>query len=55
VAVTAGVTLLHEPLTVSIVASFVLILGGSVLATARRRATPVADTPEPVSELAERA
>ncbi|GAA2259688.1 DMT family transporter [Actinomadura luteofluorescens] len=36
VAVAAGVVLLGEPLTGTIIASFVLILGGSVLATARR-------------------
>jgi drug/metabolite transporter (DMT)-like permease len=35
VAVTAGVALLGEPLTVSIIISFALILGGSVLATVR--------------------
>jgi drug/metabolite transporter (DMT)-like permease len=35
VAVTAGVALLGEPLSLPIVASFALILGGSVLATAR--------------------
>ncbi|MFC4944120.1 DMT family transporter [Pseudonocardia sp. GCM10023141] len=38
VAVTAGVLLLAEPLTVAIVVSFVLILAGSVLATAARKA-----------------
>jgi drug/metabolite transporter (DMT)-like permease len=35
VAVAAGVVILGEPLTVTIIASFVLILGGSVLATGR--------------------
>jgi len=37
VAVAAGVLLLGEPLTWPVVASFVLILAGSVLATARQR------------------
>jgi drug/metabolite transporter (DMT)-like permease len=37
VAVTAGVLLLGEPLTVTVVASFALILLGSALATGRRR------------------
>jgi drug/metabolite transporter (DMT)-like permease len=41
IAVAAGVLLLGEPLTVTVVGSFVLILVGSVLATARRRG-PVA-------------
>ncbi|MDL4816737.1 DMT family transporter [Actinomadura opuntiae] len=36
VAVVAGVLLLDEPLTGTIIASFALILGGSVLATVRR-------------------
>jgi len=40
VAVAAGVILLGEPLTGTIVASFVLILCGSVLATARRTPQP---------------
>lgn len=40
VAVTAGVVFLSEPLTGTIVASFVLILGGSVLATMRRAPKP---------------
>jgi drug/metabolite transporter (DMT)-like permease len=35
IAVAAGVLLLHEPLTAATVASFVLILGGSILATSR--------------------
>jgi drug/metabolite transporter (DMT)-like permease len=35
VAVAAGVLILGEPLTLTIIASFVLILGGSVLATGR--------------------
>lgn len=46
VAVAAGVTLLGEPLTGTIIASFVLILAGSVLATARQP-DPV---PEPVRQ-----
>ncbi|GAA1289996.1 DMT family transporter [Pseudonocardia aurantiaca] len=37
VAVAAGVTVLGEPLTAAILVSFVLILGGSVLATSRPR------------------
>ncbi|HEX4250096.1 MAG TPA: EamA family transporter [Pseudonocardia sp.] len=37
VAVAAGVLLLGEPLTTAVVAAFVLILSGSVLATARQR------------------
>ncbi len=44
VAVTAGVLVLGEPLTVTIVVSFALILAGSVLATAprgRKAVTPV--------------
>lgn len=46
VAVTAGVVFLNEPLTLPIVAAFVLILGGSVLATSR---TPAAETePQPI-------
>ncbi len=40
VAVTAGVLVLGEPLTASIVVSFALILAGSVLATAPRAAKP---------------
>ncbi|MFC6017865.1 DMT family transporter [Plantactinospora solaniradicis] len=40
VAVGAGVLLLGEPLSAPVVASFGLILGGSVLATARRRQFP---------------
>jgi drug/metabolite transporter (DMT)-like permease len=40
VAVTAGVLVLGEPLTASILVSFVLILAGSVLATAPRAARP---------------
>lgn len=44
VAVTAGVLLLGEPLTVTIIVSFALILGGSVLATMRQRGrTPAAE------------
>ena len=45
VAVTAGVLVLGEPLTATILVSFVLILAGSVLATAPRAAA----TPEPVA------
>jgi drug/metabolite transporter (DMT)-like permease len=37
VAVAAGVAVLGEPLTATILVSFVLILGGSVLATLRPR------------------
>ncbi|MEU5881036.1 DMT family transporter [Spirillospora sp. NPDC047279] len=46
VAVTAGVLLLDEPLTATIVVSFALILAGSLLATARRpaKADPEAPT-----------
>jgi drug/metabolite transporter (DMT)-like permease len=43
VAVVAGVVFLDEPLTGTIIASFVLILGGSVLATARRSASAAPD------------
>ncbi|GAA2150750.1 DMT family transporter [Actinomadura napierensis] len=55
VAVVAGVLLLDEPLSGTIIASFVLILGGSVLATVRRApaAGPVVAAPAvevPVSE-----
>jgi drug/metabolite transporter (DMT)-like permease len=46
VAVAAGVLLLSEPLTATILASFVLILGGSVLATAAPAGRP--RKPEPV-------
>ncbi|QFG23139.1 DMT family transporter [Actinomadura sp. WMMB 499] len=46
VAVVAGVLFLGEPLTGTILASFVLILGGSVLATIRPPAEPP-DTPVP--------
>jgi drug/metabolite transporter (DMT)-like permease len=42
VAVAAGVVVLGEPLTAPILASFVLILGGSVLATAPQRPGPPA-------------
>jgi len=44
VAVALGVAVLGEPLTVAIVAAFVLILAGSVLATrpSRPRAEPAA-------------
>ncbi len=47
VAVTAGVIVLGEPLTVPILVSFALILGGSVLATVSRRGdagTPAGET-----------
>ncbi|SEG75397.1 Permease of the drug/metabolite transporter (DMT) superfamily [Thermomonospora echinospora] len=47
VAVLAGVLLLGEPLTVTIVVSFVLILGGSILAMTRR---PDPDTTDPQPE-----
>ncbi|MCQ0007077.1 DMT family transporter [Actinomadura madurae] len=51
VAVAAGVVFLGEPLTGTIIASFVLILGGSIFATARRSPTappPLRDdTPTP--------
>jgi drug/metabolite transporter (DMT)-like permease len=47
VAVVAGVAVLGEPLTVPILVSFALILGGSVLATARSK--PVRREPAPVS------
>lgn len=40
VAVAAGVLLLNEPLTPSILASFALILGGCLLATARQHPKP---------------
>jgi drug/metabolite transporter (DMT)-like permease len=42
VAVTAGVLVLGEPLTASILVSFALILAGSVLATAPRASQPAA-------------
>lgn len=41
VAVAAGIVVLGEPLTATILGSFVLILGGSVLATARPRTAPI--------------
>ncbi|RJL24798.1 DMT family transporter [Bailinhaonella thermotolerans] len=47
VAVAAGVIFLSEPLTPGIVASFVLILGGSILATAPQKAGAAA--PEPAA------
>jgi drug/metabolite transporter (DMT)-like permease len=43
VAVTAGVLVLGEPLTATILVSFVLILAGSVLATAPRGRKPVTE------------
>lgn len=51
VAVAAGVALLGEPLTPTIVVSFALILGGSVLATMTRRPR-TAETPVRVAEAA---
>ena len=55
VAVAAGVVLLSEPLTTTMLVSFALILGGSVLATASRtdsRRTPaLSGTPQRVDEL----
>jgi drug/metabolite transporter (DMT)-like permease len=51
VAVAAGVVLLDEPLTVTIVASFLLILGGSVLATVRQAGRESASS-EPADGLA---
>ena len=47
VAVTAGVLVLGEPLTATIVVSFALILAGSVLATAPRARTPVTTVGSP--------
>jgi drug/metabolite transporter (DMT)-like permease len=47
VAVTAGVLVLGEPLTASILVSFALILAGSVLATAPRARTPVTPVGSP--------
>lgn len=53
VAVAAGVLLLDEPLTPVTIAAFVLILSGSVLATARRReAGAAAPTPLPSARTA---
>jgi drug/metabolite transporter (DMT)-like permease len=51
VAVVAGVIVLGEPLTIAILASFVLILAGSALATASTRAPRPAptDAPSPTS------
>lgn len=58
VAVAAGVVVLGEPLTASILASFALILGGSVLATApktgRRRMPPRRTTEQLAGELSGR-
>jgi drug/metabolite transporter (DMT)-like permease len=48
VAVTAGVVFLGEPLTVTILVSFALILAGSVLATARHRAPAAESVPAEV-------
>lgn len=45
VAVAAGVVFLGEPLTGTILASFALILGGSLLAAARRAPSPAPATP----------
>jgi drug/metabolite transporter (DMT)-like permease len=50
VAVVLGVLLLHEPLSWSTIAGFVLILTGSVLSTRRRRPAPVAPEPETAAE-----
>lgn len=47
VAVTAGVLFLDEPLSATIIASFVLILGGSVLATAPSRGPGADPVPAP--------
>ncbi|GAA4239155.1 DMT family transporter [Actinomadura meridiana] len=58
IAVVAGIAFLNEPLTGTIIASFVLILGGSVLATATHRSSdrPSADQPQNTpTELAEAA
>nr|BFE77504.1 hypothetical protein GCM10020093_001050 [Planobispora longispora] len=49
VAVTAGVIVLGEPLTVPILVSFALILGGSVLATVSRRGD-ASESPRPAEE-----
>jgi drug/metabolite transporter (DMT)-like permease len=49
VAVVAGVAVLGEPLTVAIIVAFVLILGGSVLATARAKAVDRAPAPSGTS------
>jgi drug/metabolite transporter (DMT)-like permease len=51
VAVAAGVVVLGEPLTWSILASFGLILAGSVLATGRRPGAAPTDTGPPSGEL----
>lgn len=47
VAVAAGVTLLGEPFTPIIAASFALILGGCLLATGSRRDQPADARPSP--------
>lgn len=54
IAVAAGVALLGEPLTMTIVASFVLILGGCVLATTRQvgGGTTPRESPEAVDAIA---
>jgi drug/metabolite transporter (DMT)-like permease len=49
VAVTAGVVLLAEPLTLPMIAAFVLILAGSVLATRSAKVIEPAATPQPAS------
>jgi len=49
VAVTAGVVLLGEALTVPMIAAFVLILAGSVLATRSAKVVGPAATPQPAS------
>jgi drug/metabolite transporter (DMT)-like permease len=53
VAVALGVIVLNEPLTVAIGAAFVLILGGSVLATWRGTTGPRATTPSAASTVTE--
>lgn len=52
VAVLAGVVFLGEPLTLTIALAFVLILGGSILATTRQPAEPSApaEIPSPVAD-----
>ncbi|MDN5859231.1 MAG: EamA family transporter [Pseudonocardia sp.] len=49
VAVAAGVTLLGEPLTATMIAAFVLILAGSVLATRTAKAVEGAPAAQPVA------
>jgi drug/metabolite transporter (DMT)-like permease len=52
VAVALGVAVLGEPLTAGIVAAFVLILAGSVLATRPSRPSPLPAGPAPADESA---